>query len=277
MNASMANREKQDLRSFFDHPPNCRVLQEDANKRLLRTCDPGNELFIKIFKYPKLFASRFQYGGFTGGAKEFKTCVKLSQKGIRTPKPIGCAVKRNMFGFPVQSLYAARWVTDSHPLPVYIDRGQAGRLSTQFSLDRLVENLGAFAGNIHRQGVYSTDFNVRNFLVTKGRDLQKESDTFFLVDYERLFFKHKVNLRRALVGLSHIGAYLISVDQALIPTFCRGYVGKCPVETSHDAFLDLVMQAALKKKGQWDQAIEKRFDRIARHMSGQSLSKDEQH
>ncbi len=274
MTATILNSKKQNLACFFDRPSNCRVLQEDRNKVLLKTEDPENALFIKIFKYPELIASRFQYGRFSGGNLELKNCFRLARKGIRTPEPIGSAVKRNRLGFPVQSLYAARWVKDSFPLPVYMDRGLAGRLSSGFSMERFVENLGVFVGKINRQGIYSTDFNVRNFLVTQRTESEKNgSEEIFLVDYERLFFRREVKLKGALVGLSHIGAHLVYVDPELIFPFCTGFVRQYSIGIPCKAFADLVMTASLKKKEQWDRGIAKKFDRIARHMSQKSSSK----
>ncbi|WP_321492927.1 lipopolysaccharide kinase InaA family protein [uncultured Desulfobacter sp.] len=266
--------ENQNLASFFNSSANCRVLREDRNKLLLKTNDPENELFIKIFKYPELISSRFQHGRFSGGGLELNNCFKLVQRGIRTPEPVGSAVKRNWFGFPVQSLYAARWVKNSLPLPDYMARGHKGHLESSFSMVRFVENLGAFAGTINRQGIYTTDFNVTNFLVKQVFGSPEKHEEFFLVDYERLFFKKRVKLKQALLGLSQLGAHLASLDQALILPFCRGYAGVYPVKIPFNTFNYLVTRAAIEKKEQWEKNIDKKFDRIAQTMALQFSSKD---
>ncbi|MFH2057843.1 MAG: lipopolysaccharide kinase InaA family protein [Pseudomonadota bacterium] len=262
MTGTITSHNNDGLKKYFYDHVDCTILRNDRNKTILRTNHSDNQLFIKIYHYPDFIASRFQHKRFAGGPLEFKLCKKLRHFGVKTPEPVGACVKRNGFGLMQKSLFASRWLNDSVPLSKYLP---LLKTETDPSLDRLralTENLGRFVGYINSKHIISSDFNVSNILVRKKECMEE----FYLVDYERIFFKHTYELSNCLLGLSQIGAFLIRLDQCLIHHFCSGYI-MAVKDIDLNRLEDILLAASIKKKDQWEMNMDKRFSQIANQLS----------
>jgi len=250
------------LKKYFNDHSDCTILRKDRNKTLLKTNGPDNKLFIKIYNYPDFIASRFQHKRFAGGPLEFRLCKRLGHLGIKTPEPVGACVKRNRFGLMQKSLFVSRWLNDSIPLSKYLPLLKTKTDPSMDRLSTLAENLGQFVGYINSKNIISSDFNVSNILFRKNEDIEE----FYLVDYERIFFKQTYQLSNCLLGISQIGAFLIRLDQRLIHHFCCGYT-LAVKDISLDRLEDILLAASIKKKDQWEMNMDKRFSQIANQLS----------
>jgi tRNA A-37 threonylcarbamoyl transferase component Bud32 len=253
------------LQRFFLDQEACTVLRQDAHKTLLRAHNQGKrgeDLFIKIYRYPHRIRSRMVDWKFVGGGHEYRMCIKLNTLGVATPEPIGFAVDRNAVGYPRQSLYASKWLNDSQTLDAMIRNvGHHPPISKE-SWPTILYALGRFVGFLHGQLINAKDLNTKNLMVK----MQGEGPVrFFLVDYERITFLKKYDLARFMNGLSQLGAGLIPGCEDAVEWICRGYVTRHPGVEKED-LVGQVTQASRDKIRQWRQEMDGFFARIGDEM-----------
>ena len=253
------------LQRFFLDQQACTVIRQDPYKILLRAHNQGKEgqdYFVKIYRYPHFFRSRLVDWKIVGGGHEYRMCMKLNAHGIATPEPIGFAVDRNVMGYPRQSLYASKWLSDSQTLDAMVRNvSRQPPISTE-SWQTILYELGRFVGSLHHQLINPKDLNTKNLLV---RMHGEGSVRFFLVDYERITFLRNYDLSRFMNALSQLGAGLIPGREDAVEWMCRGYVTMVP-GMEKDDLIQQVTQASRDKIRQWRQEMDGLFTRIGDEM-----------
>lgn len=247
------------LQRLFRDPAGCTIVRQDCRKIIMKCgSGSGRPLFIKLFRQGGLFTALRDTVSRSAGDRELRTCLRLRDRGIPVPEPIGSARDRDRMGLVQQSLYAASWMEATVSL-----RDLAVDLFRTRPVDRalmkaLCGSLGRFVALLHAQGVKAYDLNAGNFLVRRE---EHGSFQILLVDYEHIGFSRLLSRKRRIGNLAQVSAFLLPLSELSCEEVCAGY-GSVAGTDGPDGLAAEVGARARELAALWERKLDDRFRRI---------------
>jgi len=198
----------------------------------------GIKFVVKSFKIPH-FANRIAYTYFREGKarKSYKNAVKLIEKEIETPEPIGI-----IEFFTLGLLSKSYFISLYEPYTFTIREVFHHKVE---DVNEILKEFAKFTYNLHKKGVWHVDYSLGNILVTKKHN----SYQFSLVDINRMEFK----TIHSYEGLKNLNKFWPKNDKDL-PLLAKEYA-KCAslnenkaIKIAVDEANKLEKQVNLKKK-----------------------------
>lgn len=138
----------------------------------------GKNLVIKSFKTPNLINQLvYRYFRKSKAERSFKYATKLTELGIKTPKPIAYIEYFSMFGFQ-KSFYISEFVDYDLTFRELVHQPEYPENET------IVKEFTKFTYELHEKGVLFLDHSPGNTLIIKRNNFYD----FYLVDLNRMKF-----------------------------------------------------------------------------------------
>ncbi|MEA2073636.1 MAG: hypothetical protein U9O86_08630, partial [Campylobacterota bacterium] len=192
----------------------------------------GIKCVVKSFKVPHLI-NRVAYTYFRDGKakKSYLNAMKLIEKNVQTPEPIGIIEFFN-FGLLQESYYISIY----EPYDFTIREVFHHKVE---NVNEILKQFAKFTFSIHEKGVWHVDYSLGNILITKEKNLYK----FSLVDINRMEFKSI----KEYEGLKNLNKFWPKNDEDL-PYLAKEYAKCASLDESQAIEIALNETNELEKK-----------------------------
>ena len=205
------------------------------------------KVLLKESNYPS-FLSRLRYVLCKSRARKCWFAARgLKVRKITTPSALALIEKR-CFGLPKQNIILTEFVDQAFELNDYVLKNFKNGLSPCEAHEKKEQFIWEFSQtlrNLHQKGIYHADLKSNNVLVKENME---GGWTFYVIDLDRVDFKHHLSFRERSNNLAQINASVadcINLRDRL--KFFRNYARGTPIGRQRHKYYRKILEISRKK------------------------------